>query len=176
MAFGSFFVSRIYQKVNVVWAMNFIVLTVSVGVVMMHFPLPIAIIGMGINAFVGPMCFHLHDNAIQNRMSGDRKTTALSIASMGYTIGSVVGTIGVGAVADRYGVLKAQWIFVAVGLVVFAIIGLKSLSEGFRVMEIDRIASEHEQIDLTLGEEVDLTEEVLEPVDEIENAVIDSNK
>lgn len=177
MAVGAFFVVRIYQKINVIWAMNFIILTVSIGVVLMHAWLPIAIIGFVLNALVAPMCFHLHDNAIQNRMSGDRKSTALSIASMGYTIGSVLGTIGVGAVADKYGVLDAQWIFVAVGVGIFLVIGAISYRDGFNVLEIDRIASEREQAEIDLTDEprekifIDLTQDT-----EIENAVIDSTK
>lgn len=177
MAIGAFFVVRIYQKINVIWAMNFIILTVSIGVVLMHAWLPIAIIGFVLNALVAPMCFHLHDNAIQNRMSGDRKSTALSIASMGYTIGSVLGTIGVGAVADKYGVLDAQWIFVAVGVGIFLIIGFYSYKEGFNVLDIDRIASEKEKAEIDLTEEprekifIDLTHDA-----EIENAIIDSSK
>lgn len=177
MAVGAFFVVRIYQKINVIWAMNFIILTVSIGVVLMHAWLPIAIIGFVLNALVAPMCFHLHDNAIQNRMSGDRKSTALSIASMGYTIGSVLGTIGVGAVADKYGVLDAQWIFVAVGVGIFLVIGAISYRDGFNVLEIDRIASEREQAEIDLTGEprekifIDLTKDA-----EIENAVIDSTK
>ena len=168
MAIGAFFVSRVYEKINVVWAMNIIVYVVVVGIVLMHMALPIAIIGFMINALVGPMCFHLHDNAIQNRMNGERKSTALSIASMGYTIGSVIGTIGVGAVADSYGVLAAQWIFVAIGLFIFVVVGLSSISEGFGVLSIDRIASEKPIIDLVeleaqgdLGERSD---ELVDPV------------
>ncbi len=163
MAVGAYYVVRIYEKVNVVWAMNFIILAVSIGVVMMHMALPIAIVGFMINAIVSPMCFHLHDNAIQNRMSGDRKSTALSIASMGYTIGSVIGTIGVGWVADKYGVLNAQWIFVAVGVFIFAIVGFFSISEGFSVLPIDRMASEKPVIDLVELEDLEARGEQVSP-------------
>lgn len=177
MAVGAFFVSRIYQRINVVWAMNFIIAIEAIGIILLHSFLPVAIVGFTVIAIINPMCFHLHDNAIQNRMRGDRKSTALSIASMGYTIGSVIGTVGVGAVADKYGVLNAMWIFVAIGVLIFAFIGLYSYKDGLGVLEVDRVAS----IDLAKEEnasEIDLTFESQDAItaSEIENALIESKK
>ena len=47
---------------------------------------------------------------------------------------------GVGAVADSYGVLAAQWIFVAIGLFIFVVVGLSSISEGRRFKEAEETA------------------------------------
>ena len=107
MAFGSLFVAKVYKKINVMWSLNFIIGIVSFNIVLMHLPLAFAAIGFLVNAFVGPMALYLHDNAIQNRMAGDKKTTALSIASMTYNIGAMLGVYGIGALAQRIGVLNA---------------------------------------------------------------------
>jgi len=141
MAIGSLFVTKVYKKINVMWAMNFIIAIVSFNIVLMHLPLAFASIGFLVNAFVGPMSLYLHDNAIQNRMKGDKKTTALSIASMTYNIGAMLGVYGIGAVAQRIGVLNAQWYLVGYGFIVFFAMGAWCYNDGFAVRKEDAKAT-----------------------------------
>lgn len=141
MALGSRFVPIVYRRVNVLWAMIGIVALVSIGTALMHLPMYIAIFAFILNAFVAPMCFYLHDNAIQNRMSGNHKSTSLSIASMSYTLGSMFGVFAVGAVADSLGVSTAQWIFVVYGAAVVAAMSLWCMREKLEPLPEDKLAS-----------------------------------
>lgn len=147
MALGARYVAIIYKKINVMWAMNLIILSVSLSMILFRLPIQFAIVGFIIIALVGPMCWYLQDNAIQNRMEGDQKTTALSISSMAYNIGATIGVFGGGAIADHYGVTRAQWIFVAYGLVVFVGISLWCLRDGFSVREEDARATAETSFD-----------------------------
>jgi len=141
MAIGSLFVTKVYKKINVMWALNLIIALVSFNIILMHLPLGFAAIGFLVNAFVGPMALYLHDNAIQNRMKGDKKTTALSIASMTYNIGAMLGVYGIGAVAQSIGVLNAQWYLVGYGAIVFVVMGAWCYKDGFAVRAEDAHAT-----------------------------------
>ncbi len=141
MAMGSLYVAKIYKKINVMWAMNFIIVLVAFNIVLMHLALPIAAIGFVLSAFVGPMSLYLHDNAIQNRMKGNQKTTALSIASMAYNIGAMLGVYGIGAVAQHIGVLNAQWYLVGYGVIVFVAMGAWCFRDGLAVRTEDARAT-----------------------------------
>ena len=70
-------------------------------------------------------------------MKGDKKTTALSIASMTYNIGAMLGVYGIGAVAQSIGVLNAQWYLVGYGAIVFVVMGAWCYKDGFAVRAED---------------------------------------
>ena len=141
MTLGSRYVAIVYKKINVMWAMNFIIALVAFNIIVMHLPVVLAAPAFALNAFVGPMCWYLQDNAIQNRMVGDRKTTALSIASMTYNVGAMLGLYGIGAVAERIGVLHAQWLFVVYGVIVCVGMGFWCASDGLAVRPEDARAT-----------------------------------
>lgn len=141
MALGSLFVTKIYRSINVMWALNLIIALVAFNIVLMHFALPIASIAFLINAFIAPMSFYLQDNAIQNRISGDNKTTALSISSMVYNIGAMLGVYGLGALAQAIGVLNSQWYLVAYGTIVVVAMGAWCFKDGFGVRPEDARAT-----------------------------------
>lgn len=142
MALGSRFVPYIYKRVNVLWAMIGIIAAVTLGIVLMQLPIYVAILAFILNAFVGPMSFYLHDNAIQNRMSGNHKSTSLSIASMAYTVGSLIGVFALGAVADALSVSTAQWIFVVYGVAVVAAMSLWCMHDSFTPLSEDKKATD----------------------------------
>ncbi|MFN8015613.1 MAG: MFS transporter [Acidimicrobiia bacterium] len=137
MALGAIVVTRVYKTINVMWAMNIIIGLMAVIIAALHLPINIAYMGFVVIGLVGPMSWYLQDNAIQNRMSGDYKTTALSITSMVYNLGATVGVYGVGALANNFGVLKSQWIFVGYGATAFVLMGLWCAKDGFGVREED---------------------------------------
>ena len=157
MAMGSLYVANVYKKINVMWAMNIIIALVTFNIVLMHLPIGFAIFAFALTAFISSMSWYLQDNAIQNRMTGDQKTTALSIASMIYNIGAMIGIYGVGAIADRIGVLNAQWFFVGFGCVVFAGVGLWCRNYGLNIQPEDARATQEnvEVLDLNANEEAD---------------------
>lgn len=148
MALGSLYVINVYKRLNVMWAMNLIILIVTFDIVLMHLPIYFAVFAFAVTAFISSMSWYLQDNAIQNRMVGDQKTTALSIASMIYNIGATIGIYGVGAIADRIGVLDAQWFFVGFGIVVFVGIGIWCWGDGFALRPEDARATGQVVIDL----------------------------
>lgn len=161
MALGSLYVAQIYKKINVLWAMNFIIAIVAFDIVLMHLPVYIAMFAFMLTAFVSSMSWYLQDNAIQNRISGDRKTTALSIASMTYNIGAMIGIYGIGALADRYSVSAAQWAFVVYGFVAFVGLGLWNRNHSLDVLPEDALATtevSHGHVS-SRGEEPDIPEE-----------------
>ncbi len=167
MALGSLYVARVYKKINVLWAMNFIIAIVAFDIVLMHLPVYVAMFAFMLTAFVSSMSWYLQDNAIQNRMSGDRKSTALSIASMTYNIGAMIGIYGIGALAQRYSVSDAQWFFVAYGAVVFIGLSLWNKNHTLAVLPEDAHATTevtHGHVD-SRGEEPDIPDpmEYIEP-------------
>lgn len=141
MAIGSLYVVKVYRKMNVMWAMNFVIALVTFDIVLMHLPIYFAIFAFALTAFISSMTWYLQDNAIQNRMTGDQKTTALSIASMIYNIGATVGIYGVGAIADRIGVLNAQWYFVVFGVITFIGVGIWCWGDGLALRPEDARAT-----------------------------------
>jgi MFS family permease len=144
MAAGAIYVAKIYKKINVMWAMIIVIAIVTFDIVLMHLPIIFTVPAFILSAFVGPMCWYFQDNAIQNRMSGDQKTTALSISSMAYNIGAMVGVFGVGAIADKIGELDAQWVFVGYGTIVVLVMGAWCWNDGFAIRPEDALATTEE--------------------------------
>ncbi len=150
MALGSLFVPQIYRRVNVMWALIFITALVSFNIFLMTLDnlwLPIVAMAFIANSFVSPMALYLHDNAIQNRMSGNHKVTALSLASVTYTIGAAIGVWGVGAIAGAVGLYSAQLTFVFFGFVVVVITGLWCSGEPLDVLPEDHEATHETEVD-----------------------------
>lgn len=165
MTLGSHYVAWIYKRMNVMWVMTGIIGVVTFGVAWMHLPLYIAMIAFIANAFVGPMCLYLQDNAIQNRMEGDHKTTALSISNMAYNLGSMLGIFGIGAIAEQIGVGNAQWIFAIYGGVVFVVMFLWCAQDGIAIRPEDaRAVGEADSAGLQDGADDDVNPDV--PYDE----------
>ena len=150
----------LYKRYNVLWLMIAIAAIVTFDIFLMQLPLAFAVVGFVASAFVAQMPLYLYDNAIQNRMSGNHKSSALSIASMSYTIGAMIGVFGIGAVADRFGVPRAQQFYIAYGVLLIVVMAVWCYRDGFSVLPEDARAT----MDLDKDGTPDA---VSEPLDEV---------
>jgi MFS family permease len=157
-AIGVAIAPRIYARINVLWTFIVILLIGSIDIALMHLPVVAAVPAFLLNAFISMMPLYLYDNAIQNRMEGNHKTTALSIASMGYTIGAIIGVYLFDPLNGHFGVLKTQWFFVAFGLIATAFAALWCIRESWTAKAQDKAAV------MDMGP--DITAEHLIPIDQ----------